>query len=70
MKFIQFDSPIILQTENLRCFTGRALESVSKRSNALYRLGVFSATDTSQKPIPCDAANEAPSVSATCELKK
>lgn len=63
-------SPIILQTENFLCFTGRPLESVSSRSNALYRLGVFSATDTSQKPIPCDAANEAPSVSATCKMTK
>lgn len=29
-------------------------------------LGVLSATETSQKPIPCDAANDAPSDSLTC----
>lgn len=61
-------SPIILLTENFRCFTGRPLESFSNRSNALYRLGELSATLTSQKPMPCDAANDAPSVSATCKF--
>lgn len=59
-------SPIILLTENLRCLTGRPFESFNRRSNALYRLGVLSATETSQKPIPCDAANDAPSDSLTC----
>lgn len=66
---IAYNSPIILLTENLRCFTGRPFESFNKRSNALYSAGVFSATLTSQKPMPCDAANEAPSVSATFKKK-
>lgn len=61
-----FHLPIILLTENLRCLTGRPFESFNRRSNALYRLGVLSATETSQKPIPCDAANDAPSDSLTC----
>lgn len=62
--------PIILLTENLRCFTGRPLESFSRRSNALYKLGVLSATETSQNPIPCEAANDAPSDSLTCHNKE
>lgn len=57
--------PIILVTENFRGLTGRARESINRRSNALYRAGEFSAHDTSQKPIPYDAANEAPSFSGT-----
>lgn len=57
--------PIILLTENLRCLTGRPRESIRSRSKALYKLGVFSATETSQNPIACDAASEAPSCSDT-----
>lgn len=62
--------PIILLTENFRCLTGRPFESFSRRSNALYKLGVLSATETSQKPIPCEAANDAPSDSLTCYNKE
>lgn len=46
--FFRFNSPIILLTENLRCLTGRPLDSFNIRSNALYKFGVLSATDTSE----------------------
>jgi hypothetical protein len=53
-----------LLTENfLGGLTGRARDSISNFSNTLYKLGEFSATETSQNPTLCDAANDAPSVS-------
>lgn len=57
--------PIILLTENLRCFAGRARLSCRSLSKALYRAAEFSATDTSQKPTQCAAATWAPSASET-----
>jgi hypothetical protein len=60
-KHILKDSPIILLTENFLGLAGLALESTNSRSKALYKAGLLSATDTSQKPTPCDAAKLAPS---------
>lgn len=48
-------------TENLRTLPDLAFKSCNRRSNALYSSGVLSATETSQNPILCEAANEAPS---------
>lgn len=62
--------PIILLTENFLCLTGRARESISSFSKALYRFGEFSAADTSQNPIECAAAIEAPSFSVTCKKQR
>ena len=53
----ELDLPNILLTENFLGLTGRALDSISRRSNALYNDGVFSATETSQNPIAWEAAN-------------